>query len=392
LTGSQSNVGSDINSISYMRTPDGYRHTDNQLLATATGNGDRTKCIDRNGPDFRPYSVNQSGPSLERFVVPETEDHQTGDAQNFFTVYKDTSGWIHTYFSTDSENASIYYNKYNSSTASWYYAKSKNVLTYGSGTGTGSTAVSDVIVESSAVFHNTHDGLDYSQVMYLTNQTGSWQGFCWGVLAVAFSNNGVNWTGPYNVNNPSSASCSSGGVMLEDCGVLWNGSNLLILAVEGCIADQLVNGFFNSGTTMTYAYLASASDPCTAPLASSTAVNSNGIWSPTVSGYDSSNVLWNCSFCYSPGYQYVYMTRGYAYPSDYPDDLYSGGVIHGDIPCGIGDCSGEVCCAHGLPTFPNRAQVYYMDINYDPTKLIDGSTSWNLLYDLGYEQGYRSCR
>jgi len=369
-----------VNSCSYMRTEIGTRHTDNQILVVASGNGERSKCSRITTSEFRPYTLVHGGsPSLSRFEVPDAEDFVEGqDAQAFFTVYKDVYGVIHVYFSTDSAHTKIYYNKYTAGV--WTYPESIAVVTYPENDG--AVAVADIIANSTAIFYNTADATHYKQVMYITNQTTNWKGFSWGVLDVAFSNDGINWVGPYTVNTPGSYSCSSA-ICVENVGVIWNGSNLLIFGVEGDFTKQLLAGAMTDGSTLTYVYLASPADPRSAsePFPG-TPVSSTGIQAYDDVGYTPSYILWNCTFCFSPDYQTVYMTRGYAYASDYP---YGPGVVGSDVPCEAGSY-----CATGITTYPNRAQVYSMYIGVDVTNVFTGT--WNLIYDIGYGQGYRCCR
>jgi len=361
-----------VNSISYLRTPAGYRHPDNTLIAVALGSGDRSKCAYLTQPYFKPYYF--TGSSLSTITIPEAEDYQSNDAQAFCTWYKDASGHAYVYFSTDSTNPNIYYNAYYSWGA-WAFSKSKNI---GLGYVGGSVAVMDVInAAPSQPFTNPYDSGSYAMVMYIVNQSGGF-GDCWGVLDVAFSNDGSSWIGPYHVNDPSY-------VYLEDGGVLWNGSNIIIFGVDGTF-DNWADANLTSGNTYTYAYLLSNSDPTTATMPlGTTNVSNSGLVRPNADGYTNTNFLINCTFCFSSDYNYIYMTRAYAYPVD-----YSGTKL---IPCGFGTSTTLGYCATGGATFPNRAQVYSMYIGGDPTLIMSGTWStWNLLYDIGYEQGYRSCR
>ena len=352
-----------------LRTPLGYVHTSGTILTVAMGSGNRSKCEAVTIPDSRPYVVNTTGPSISAMNIPAAEDLQAGDAQAFITAYQDAAGDSHIYFSTDSENAAIYYNKYTSA-GSWAYANSQNVLDYGDDDG--SVAVIDVVVAPSAIFYNTATSTWFKQIMYIVNQTGPWfLGTTAGVLDVAFSNNGTTWVGPYTVAGPS------GAIHIEYGGVIWDGTNIIVIGLEGNLAILAAN--ILSGSTLTYGYLAVPADPATMtkPGGSSTISNS-GIYSPNYGGLGQTTALTNCTFTLSLDSNYIYMSRSYAYPVDYTNSTPV-------IPCGT-----LVGCNQGLTTFHNRAQLYSMYIGGNLTTLLSGT--WTLLYDLGYSQGYRTCR
>lgn len=375
LINGQQSAGGDMNDINCLKRPNGSLHPSNVMYVSSIGNGNRSLCSESIFADFRPYVLTPGPPaSISLFNVPPGVGDGADTAQVFISTFKLLNGDQYFYFSTDSLLAVIYMNiKRN---GSWVYNESIKVIDYGYGNG--SIAVMDVIRAGSAVFYNTHNSQYYRYVMYLVNQTGGWFTdpiFTAGVMAVAFSNDGINWVGPYDVNNPGAYNCNEG-VCIEYGGVFFDGTTLYIIALEGNIAT-LENGVMGN-ETLTYLYLASANDPATVTACNNKAsISNNGIFSPNLPGYHLPNFFINASIAFRPSTGTLYLSRGYPYPSD-----YSGAD---SIPCG--DLTG---CLTGLATLPQRIQTYSMSLGASPNLSLLYSGTWNLVGDWGYQQGYRS--
>lgn len=141
---------------------------------------------------------------------------------------------------------------------------------------------------------------------------------------------------------------------------------------------SILAGNILSGSTLTYVYTALNADPITMVLPyGKTPISSSGIVSPNYTGFSQTTALTNCSFALSADFNYAYMTRSYPYPVDY--------IGGGAIPCGT-----LVGCNTGLTTFHNRAQIYSMYIGGNASLVLSGT--WTLIYDIGADFGYRTCR
>lgn len=376
LVGGQRNANADMSSVAYLRYQDGTKYSDT-IYVTSSGDGERSLCtnpmIDVN---YRPYILTLNTPptpdELTLFPVPAGIDVGTNTAQNFISTFIHSNGDQYFYFSTDSLLAKIYVNiKHN---GAWIYPNSIVALDYDNNDG--SVACMDVIHHYSPVFYNKYDGTYYNYVMYVVDQTGGWfTGFTAGVLSLAFSNNGINWVGPYTANAPSAYNCTEG-VCLEHGGVIFVGTTLYIIACEGCFS-VLTPEAMTGPSTLTYLYTAPASDPTTVTAYNNKApISGNGIFRPNLPGYTNSKIFINARLSFKEGI--MYLSRSYAYPVD-----YSGTNA---IPCGsLGDG-----CITGLATLDIRVQMYSMDLGVptDMNRLYTGT--WTLLGDYGYKHGYRS--
>jgi hypothetical protein len=400
----QTDVGSDINFASFSNDKNGCLLSDDIVYTSALGNCKRSICEEHVFNLFRPYLLNTKTSTLTPFEVPEAEDKQPEDAQNFFSTFVDDNNNHYFYFSTDSLNASVYLNIKNSD-GEWSWPKSIKVVDYG--IGNGSVAVCGILQNSDKIFHNTHDNNNYSMIMYIVNQTGGWffNWFTAGVLDVAFSNDGIVWSGPYTVNNPPTYDCDSGGICTEDCGVVFYNNTIYIVSIEGSL-DKLSKDIL-SKKTLTYLYTSKPDNPSIASkykdVRGNDMISSNGMYSPNVSVQTyqftrygrvfkdvysnrysfsamkpSTNLFINLSTSYDADRGYMYISRAYPYPSDYTSEE--------SIPCGD-----TTYCFKGLVTLPNRCQVYRMyigDLSRNTNKLFYGY--WELVGDYGCSYGYKS--
>lgn len=365
----QLDVGADLHYLTIMTDGHGCVHPDEALFVATPGNDELSEC-DPPG-QTRIYSLDPWADSIAYWDVPPAVDFQVGDHQHFFSVMKDASGHKKVWFATDSNKPHIYYNEQYSNGFWRYDIYSPKVIDMGS---IGTLAVMDVLYDSSPIFRNPHNGSYYNYCMYLVNQSGCWMtmGGTAGVLAVAYSNNGIDWAGPYDVGNPN---CNfNQAVHVEMGGALLYGSTIYILALEGdlsVLASQVL-----SGSTLTYLYSAPTSNPEAVTLhGGGSPVTASGLYSPNAGGYSQTNCLLNVSMSLNTTSGVLYMARSYAYPVNYQGS---------DVPCLPGGV-----CKTGLLTNAIRTQLYSMNLGTPPNLDNLWSSYWTLIDDWGAEDGYQ---
>ncbi|MFP4086395.1 MAG: hypothetical protein ACLFUL_06335 [Desulfobacteraceae bacterium] len=369
--GIQLNVGADLHYLTIMTDGHGCVHPDEALFVATPGNDELSEC-DPPG-QTRIYSLDPYSDSISFWNVPQAVDYQVGDHQHFFSVMKPQvmgSPYKQVWFATDSNKPHIYYNKQDSY-GNWQYGSSQKVIDMGS---TGTLAVMDVLYDSSAIFRNPHNGSYYRYCMYLVNQSGCWMtmGGTAGVLAVAYSNDGISWVGPYDVGNPN---CNfNQATHVEMGGALLYGSTIYIMVLEGdlsILASQVL-----SGSTLSYMYSAPVSNPeSISILGGGSPITASGLYSPNAGGYAQTDCLMNVSMSFDPASGVLYMARAYAYPVNYQGS---------NVPC----LPGSVCKT-GLTTNGIRTQLYSMSLGVPPNLNNLWSSSWSLVDDWGAEDGYQ---
>ena len=361
----------------YLRNEKGAPHGDDKLYMTGVPNGRKSLCEWESFAEQIVGTLNTgASPTVTEVSIPNGDHASDPKIGGFYSTYKATNGDQYYYCSvegtTGADVTGIYLNIWRNN--AWVYAKSQEVVAYPGATG--SVAVMDVVVADSAIFRNSKNSQYYSQVMYIVNQTDGWFGVgTAGVLSVAFSNNGITWIGPYDVNAPSAYNCSEG-VCIEYGGVILFGTTLYIVAVEGQFS-VLIPGMSGSGT-MTYMFVSQASDPLTTVAYNGKAeLTNSGVFSPDLPGYNLYNAFLNAKISYDPDGT-LYLSRAYPYPFD----------IGGSIPCGSWSPASK--CLKGFTTRAIRVQMYSMNLGVPADLGLLYSGTWSLIGDWGWESGYRS--
>lgn len=371
-----------MNTLTLLRDQDGDMIAPNTIYVTSTGDGRKSLCSAVAAGDMKPYILNPIDPSISLFSVPDGVDAGASTRQTFISTFIHPNGDQYFYYSTDSLLAIIYMNIWHE--GSWVYAQSQKAIDY-TGIAEGSIAVMDVIRRNTPVFYNTQNSTYYQYVMYLVNQTGHWfppvDGIqTAGIISVAFSHDGVTWVGPYDANNPPPDGDCSDAICVEEGGVMFDGTTLYIIAVEGDLI--LLQNHLNppmGASSLTYLFTASKNDPLSLTAYNGKApISNNGVFAPNMAGYgENHKIFLNASITHDYDSGRLYLSRGYPYPADYTGA--------NGIPCGS-----LIGCAVGLQTYANRAQLYYLDLGVPMNLALLYSGTWTLVGDWGYEQGFRS--
>lgn len=361
---------------------------------------------------------------LIAFGVPLYPD---GDLdRSFYSLVRSDGAGFHFVYSTDGNaDPSLYYNKYEYN--GWTLNPSRRVVHYNPQTTT--LAAGTLLMSSSAMFYNETDVEGetgyYKNALYFVNQPNPslyWPLYGqeayggtltvreevsnpgWGLVYATFSNDLVNWTVPCQVFTVV------GGVdrvlYAEQVSAIYRGGTLYLIVVEGKF-----DPYFSLQNTVTYARLLYL-NPTTHALRatewidSSTYFDKTGItgFNPGLTIKDPSTgntyttmdhpICFNAFCTLDEDNHYLYMTRAYAYPYHFlPTNILYGviPVFYENGQC-VKDPAGGGAILRGLPTLPNRVQLYrkYLGSPTNGNRLYDSTYPWELLGDWGWSHGYRA--
>lgn len=276
----------------------------------------------------------------------------------------------------------------------WRWNPSKQIVDFRDyGDPEATISSSAVIATGTARFVSPVNGHAYKRILYLVYEseieTTS------GGVCVMFSDEdaGWVWTDPINVVKQASSPargqlCGTNGgpeVQLEAVAGFLLNNELQIFGPDGDV-NKLLMGI-SKPNTLTYHYTAAQSTPDI--LQKQGELTSNGLSKIRRSGDDYYNFFINMDAAYDIGTGTFYATAMYPFPLDIDDDLTPCYIpTSGSAPPGL-VAGGISACPSSAATFPNRAQVYSMDIDGDFSKLYIGSSqSFNLVADFGDRTGW----
>ncbi len=304
----------------------------------------------------------------------------------FYSVFLDSQGNMNFYGSTDSRNSdpNLYFNRREGN--KWIYDQNAPVITFA--VGSTSTAMGSVLYDASTSFNG------YEYVMYFTNQPRApmseyWAQYggsapCiveepsdvgWGLLYVSFSHApDSGWTAPCQFSIDGIHA-----IKVEQVSAFIHNGTLYLTLLEGDF------GVMNSNlNTLSYGYMVTASPntPARGTRVGTEYFSMTGIagFNPNTiltspNATDNHPVLFNLDTAFDPNASDFYLTRSYSYPFDVI------GLVAGEVPC-------DGSSPHGMPTYPNRSQLYKMNVGNPPDfNLLYGGT-WQLLADYGGSIGY----
>jgi hypothetical protein len=291
----------------------------------------------------------------------------------------------------------------------WQYSYSPAVIEYPSPS---TVNVTSVLYSDTAKYYDTASGAYYKFVMYQNYQPGSCNGVVAGFLYLSFSNDGICWTAPRQAvrsGGPSFA-CFPGHsntVPIEQVAAIDGGSTLYLVGVEGDInqiAPPLTQLDTDNWTPRRYNLMnhtqtalgsASPNDPATIVLFPTPEVSASGMFLPNVGPNNFTNdqrykgyaYFMNLHIAYDAASGDIYMGRGYPYPYD----RGSGEAVGWYDPPATNNSpldSQLATCADSPYTFPNRIQIYRMNIGSLSNIGQITSGTWTLVTDLGGSVGY----
>jgi hypothetical protein len=304
----------------------------------------------------------------------------------FYSVFMDSQGKMNFYGSTDSINSdsNLYFNRREGN--KWVYDQNVPVITFT--TGITSTAMGSVLHDTSAPFNG------YECVMYFTNQprapiSNYWDQYggnppCiveepsdvgWGLLYVSYSHApDSGWTTPCQFSLDGIHA-----VKIEQVSAFVHNGTIYLTLLEGDF------GIMNSNlNTLSYGYMVTAS---TSTPARGTRVGTGYFSMTGITGFnpnitltspnatDDHPVLFNLDTAFDPNTNDFYLTRSYSYPFDVT------GLVAGEVPCNGNS-------PYGMGTYPNRSQLYKMNIGNPPDFDLLYSGTWQMLADYGGSVGY----
>ena len=308
----------------------------------------------------------------------------------FFAMFKDPDGDFHLYGSKDTSSersAGIHYNKLTEE-RDWVYDTNVEIVT--SIPGLSSLAVCTVLYHPSGLwFYGS-----YKYIMLYIDQPidyAAWKianplavgrivehptSVGWGMLMMRFSNNpNTGWSSPWQFSLDGTHV-----VLAEHASMFYTGTTLLITVCEGDTAAMLsgLNAY-----TYAYCITSDSNEPQRGTRVSTGYFNTTGI-----SGYNPSKTLtspnttdnnpicFNLSTSFDATLGHYFLTRAYAYPFD----VGSTG-LDGEVPA-------NGYRTKGLPSLPNRCQLYRKSVGTTPVWTGLYSGTWELLGDYGYYNGY----
>jgi hypothetical protein len=321
----------------------------------------------------------------------------------------------------------VYYNRrYRADSSSpwyWEFTYSKAVTSY--------AAMPNTILYSATPKYVDRNGVAHKYAMYFDYQPSACNGVTFGVIAVAYSDDGICWSplnGVYEAGGGSYVPCvgsilggDSGLINSEGVSVIDGGDTIYAVWVEGDV-PTLLNGYLNQpyahwGTiapSSSYIVTVPSSTVATACLspeylfAPQHWVSSCGEFNPVVypmsdpdpDRFRSYGFLFNLTAAWDNANGDLYLSRGYPYPYDrhavscvndctviFPAVYQQADTLAYNMYAGYNQ-STSGCGGGAAAGFPNRTQVYKMHIGTlgNFSQLHTGT--WTLVADNGNSHGY----
>lgn len=323
------------------------------------------------------------GPDVQAANCGFFDTSECSDRVNFSLSSFDT--WFGTWVYGSTQGPDLLVNVRRSN-GTWRWNPSPQVVDFRDYNDPEATVSSSAVVATgTGRFRNPVDGHLYKRVLYLVYQTfrtDRTSGVC---VMFSDADSGWTWTQPINVVTSSFSPargelCGTEGgpeVSLEAVAGFLLSNQLHLFGPEGDVNKLVMN--ISTPRTLTYHFTASQNSPDV--LVKKGELTSNGLQKYQGTGDDYYNFFINMDASYDPSTGEFYATALYPYPYDIDDSL---------TPCRVGSSPvTSNVCPDNAATYPNRAQVYRMDIDGDFSKLYSGtSRSFELVADFGERSGW----
>ena len=300
----------------------------------------------------------------------------------------------------------------------WRYAYSPEVIRYDNPT---STIVSAVLFNATEKYRDTTTNTLYKYVMYSIFQPKPCDGVVAGFIYLSFSNNGFCWTPPRQAVRPGGPAFSCAGITnsvpVEAMSAIDAGSTIYLVGVDGDIVNQLAppvtvldpdgnpRRYNNMNRTKSALGTASPNDPAAISVLGE--ITANGMFVPTYGPSNPSNpqryksytYLIDMDIAWDPTTGNFYVGRAYPYAYDRGSlgtndpPTTNNSPLNAQLvwttlngPQGPSPVEG---CADSPGPFPNRIQIYRMNIVSLANIMQLTTGTWTLLADVGGSEGYR---
>lgn len=372
-----------------------------------------------------PSSSADDIPPTDFDIVTYTGAYAKARANHNFSFVQITPNDQRVWFFADGSNLPYtFYNRRVRDTETapwrWLYSYSQAVVQYAPGV---STAPSSVLYSPTPRYWDSITQSAYEFLLYITYQPQACNGIVAGFLYFSFSHDGICWTVPraaVHTGGPSFPCFpnKTNTIPIEQMSALDGGDRIWLVGVEGNINElapppgSTYRRWSNMARTQTYVGWAYLNGPGAIFLVQpSSELSRNGVYLPT--NGPANPCCWdrylpyayfmNLQIAYDPATGEFFIGRGYPYSYDrgsrelagtgtsdppYQNNVPSWAqIVDRTIPGPNGNQSVEGCA--DVPyLFPNRIQVYKMNIGSlsNISQIVSGW--WTLVADVGGNVGY----